>query len=96
MNTIKLIARGLVSGRVRLTPELLEALRQLAEQGPPGRTTVVTITEEVGVSPPEASPSGPVRIAAGGRLVSSLTLPPRRNCRPFGSPAPHPDGPPSL
>jgi len=92
MKTIKLIARGLVSGRVRLTPELLEALRQLAEQGPHGITTVVTITEEIPVAPPAA----PAKTAKFGRLVSAHTLPPRRRCTTTGSPDACPDGPPSL
>jgi len=92
MKTIKLIARGLVSGRVRLTPELLEALRQLAEQGRQGVTTVVTITEEAAAG--LTAPS--VRPAKFGRLVSALALPPRRHCAARWDPAPLPGGPPSL
>ena len=95
MNTIKLIARGLVSGQVRLTPELLEALRQLAAQGHPGVTTVVTITEEVVPGTPPASAS-PARIPRFGRLVSALALPPRRRCGTPGFPTSLPEGPPSL
>lgn len=92
MKTIKLIARGLVSGRVRLTPELLEALRQLAEQGPHGITTVVTITQEI-PTPPSATPAKTPKF---GRLISTHTLPPRRRCATTGSPDAFPDGPPSL
>lgn len=95
MNTIKLIARGLVSGQVRLTPELLAALRQLAAQGHPGVTTVVTITEE-GVPGPLPSPAPPSPLPKFGRLVSVLTLPPRRRCCTPGFTPSLPDGPPSL
>lgn len=75
MKPIKLIARGLVSGQVRLTSELLAALRQLAEQGDPEKATVITITE---VSVPAGSKSEP--FPRFGRLISIRSLPPRRRC----------------
>lgn len=75
MKPIKLIARGLVSGQVCLTPELLAALRQVSEQGDPRKTTVITITEVASV--PE---NGPVVSGRFGRLVSIRSLPPRREC----------------
>ena len=75
MKPIKLVARGLVSGQVRLTPELLAALRQLGDPGDPGTAMFVTITE-VAVSA-DAKPSASRRF---GRLVSIRSLPPRRRC----------------
>lgn len=82
MKPIKLIARGLVSGQIRLTPELLSALRQLADHGDPEKTTVITITEEVTETPP---PSPGSRF---GKLVSVVSLPPRRRCTTGPSPNP--------
>ena len=74
MKPIKLIARGLVSGQVSLTPELLAALRQVADQGDPGKATVITISEV-------AVQGTPSRVAVRfGRLVSIRSLPPRRCC----------------
>lgn len=74
MKPIKLIARGLVSGQVSLTPELLAALRQVADQGDPEKTTVITITE--------VAVQGTPSLGSGrfGRLVSIRSLPPRRCC----------------
>ncbi len=74
MKPIKLIARGLVSGQVSLTPELLAALRQVADQGDPEKATVITITE--------VAVQGAPSLVAGrfGRLVSIRSLPPRRSC----------------
>ncbi len=74
MKPIKLIARGLVSGQVSLTPELLAALRQVTDQGDPEKATVITITEV-------AVQGAPSRVAGRfGRLVSIRSLPPRRCC----------------
>ncbi|MFO1458740.1 MAG: hypothetical protein U1G08_04975 [Verrucomicrobiota bacterium] len=92
MKPIKLIARGLVSGQIRLTPELLSALRQLADHGDPDKTTVITITEEVTATPP------PARGLRFGKLVSVVSLPPRRRCTTGPSPSPSatPDDSPAL
>lgn len=75
MKPIKLIARGLVSGQVHLTSELLAALRQLSDQGDPAKATVITITEVA--MPGGDKPATPARF---GRLVSIRSLPPRRRC----------------
>ncbi|MBL9173514.1 MAG: hypothetical protein JNL10_08275 [Verrucomicrobiales bacterium] len=90
MKPIKLIARGLVSGQIRLTPELLSALRQLADQGDPDKTTVVTITEEVTATPP------PAFSGRFGKLVSVVSLPPRRRCTTGPSPDPASGNSPAL
>ena len=74
MKPIKLIARGLVSGQVSLTPELLAALRQVADQGDPEKATVITITE-VAVQGTHSPGAGRF-----GRLMSIRSLPPRRWC----------------
>ena len=90
MKPIKLIARGLVSGQIRLTPELLSALRQLADHGDPDKTTVITITEEVTTTPP------PTRGSRFGKLVSVVSLPPRRRCTTGPSPDPSTEDSPPL
>ena len=86
MNPIRIVARGLVSGRLHLTPELLAALRDAAGSG----------SVAAAAGSPEAAGGLAPAAARWGRRVSVLTVPPRRRCTTACGPLLEPEGPPSL